>query len=101
MQRTKHLDGTVAALQSAGRSVSVVIFDALDEPHLGAWVMLMEIATVIAADHLKVNPFDQPGVEGGKAVAFSRMGKPGSKSQGEAIESGATELYPAPTIEVE
>ena len=99
--RVAERDGTVAALQSAGRSVSVVIFDALDEPHLGAWVMLMEIATVIAADHLKVNPFDQPGVEGGKAVAFSRMGKPGWKSQGEAIESGATELYPAPTIEVE
>ncbi|MAJ28613.1 hypothetical protein CBD41_04235 [bacterium TMED181] len=99
--RVAERDGTVAALQSAGRSVSVIQFDALDEPHLGAWVMLMEIATVIAADHLKVDPFDQPGVEGGKAVAFSRMGKPGWKSQGEAIESGATELRPAPVIEVE
>ena len=98
--RTAEMEGTVAALQSAGRPVSVVRFESLDEAHLGAWILLMKVATVVAADHLKVNPFDQPGVEGGKAVTFARMGKPGWQSRGEAIESGARALKPAPAIDV-
>ncbi len=99
--RVAELEGTVAALQSAGRPVSVVRFEALDEAHLGAWILLMKVATVMAADHLKVDPFDQPGVEGGKAVAFARMGKAGWQSRGEAIESGARSLKPAPAIRVD
>jgi glucose-6-phosphate isomerase len=98
--RLAELEGTVAALQSAGRPVSVIQFEDLDEAHLGAWILLMMVATVVAADHLTVDPFDQPGVEGGKAVAFARMGKPGWQSRGEAIEAGARALKPAPAIEV-
>ena len=74
--RVAELEGTVAALQSAGRPVSVVRFEALDEAHLGAWILLMKVATVMAADHLKVDPFDQPGVEGGKRSPLP-MGKAG------------------------
>ena len=50
--RVAELEGTVAALQSAGRPVSVVRFEALDEAHLGAWILLMKVATVMAADHV-------------------------------------------------
>ena len=99
--RIAERDGTIAALQSAGRSVSMVHFDAIDESHLGGWILLMEVATVLAAAHLDVDPYDQPGVEGGKAVAFARMGKPGWDSRGSAVESGSRQLDEAPAIEVD
>ncbi len=99
--RVAERDGTIAALQSAGRSVSMVHFDAVDAAHLGAWILQMEVATVLAADHLEVDPYDQPGVEGGKAVAFARMGKPGWASKGTAIESGARQLRQAPSLDLD
>ncbi|NCF99169.1 MAG: hypothetical protein GWP39_06620 [Planctomycetia bacterium] len=98
--RRAELEGTIAALQSAGRPVSRVLLDTIDESHIGAWMMLMEIATVLAAEILNVDPFDQPGVEGGKAVAFARMGKPGWSEKGRRIEAGAQELKPSPPIPV-
>ena len=79
----------------------MVHFDAVDPAHLGAWILQMEVATVLAADHLEVDPYDQPGVEGGKAVAFARMGKPGWASKGTAIESGARQLRQAPSLDLD
>ena len=41
----------------------------LDERVLGALLMHFMIETIIAADLLGVDPFDQPAVDAGKALA--------------------------------
>lgn len=50
---------------------------AVDPWHLGALVMLLEIATAYAGALYGVNAFDQPGVELGKRFTYGMMGRPG------------------------
>ena len=68
---------TAGALASMGRpSLSLSMRD-LDAEAIGAFVMTFEIATAITGDALGINPYDQPGVELGKRLAFHALGKPG------------------------
>lgn len=66
-------EGTVTALAEAGRPSLTVRVDTLDAPTLGALFLTFEAATAIAGDLLGVNPFDQPGVEAGKAHALRTL----------------------------
>jgi len=43
--------------------------DAIDERCMGALMMHYMLETILAADLLCVNPFDQPAVEHGKTLA--------------------------------
>ncbi|MDE0961084.1 MAG: hypothetical protein OSB09_09910, partial [Planctomycetota bacterium] len=70
----------------------------LDAEHLGALMLTWEMATLMAAAVLQVNPFDQPGVEAGKAVAFSKMGRSNWDEQAASITSGAPRITPAAPI---
>jgi glucose-6-phosphate isomerase len=69
--------GTARALTAAGRPVARLQISRLDARTLGALFVLFELATVLAADRLDVDPYDQPGVELGKWIAFARMGRAG------------------------
>jgi glucose-6-phosphate isomerase len=69
--------GTSRALAAAGRPVSRLQLPRLDAFALGALFILFELATVLAAERLDVDPYDQPGVELGKWIAFARMGRAG------------------------
>ena len=60
---------TAATLARNGRPVRVIALDALDERALGALMMHFMIETILAADLLGVDPFDQPAVEEGKILA--------------------------------
>ena len=51
-----------------GRPVRLIRLDGLDGAALGAMLMHFMIETIIAADLLGVNAFDQPAVEEGKAL---------------------------------
>ncbi|MGH6718926.1 MAG: glucose-6-phosphate isomerase, partial [Alphaproteobacteria bacterium] len=64
---------TAAALARAGRPVRVLRLAGLDAASLGALLMHMMIETMLAADLLGVDPFDQPAVELGKALARQRL----------------------------
>ena len=44
---------------------------------MGQLIFLWEVVTVAAAGLLKVNPLDQPGVEGGKLTTYGLMGRSG------------------------
>jgi|GEM_PF-3822949 len=48
---------------------------------LVAMFFLFEIATVIAGDLYRVDPFDQPGVEMGKRLTYEMMGRKGFERQ--------------------
>jgi glucose-6-phosphate isomerase len=60
---------TAEALAQAGRPVRVIRLAELDERSLGALLMHFMLETIIAAELLGVDPFDQPAVEEGKVLA--------------------------------
>ncbi len=69
--------GTGQSLAAAGRPVSRLQLSSLDARTLGALFAFFELATVLAAELLEIDPYDQPGVELGKWIAFARMGREG------------------------
>jgi glucose-6-phosphate isomerase len=60
---------TAETLARSGRPVRVIRIDELDERTLGALLMHFMLETIIAAELLGVDPFDQPAVEQGKVLA--------------------------------
>jgi glucose-6-phosphate isomerase len=70
-------DATQKALTEAGRPNCNVRLGMVDEAHLGYLIYALEVQTAIAGALYGVNAFDQPGVEAGKQITYSRMGRPG------------------------
>ena len=60
---------TAATLIKRGRPTRLIDVDDLNERTLGALFMHFMLETVLAADLLGVNPFDQPAVDDGKVLA--------------------------------
>ncbi|MEM7224415.1 MAG: glucose-6-phosphate isomerase [Pseudomonadota bacterium] len=60
---------TAETLAHKGRPVRVFKLTRLDEEALGALLMHFMLETILAADLLGVNAFDQPAVEDGKVLA--------------------------------
>ncbi len=65
--------GTIEALASAGRPVVQIVLPRLDEASWAALAVTLQAATAYAGDLLGIEPFDQPGVEGGKRIAKSLL----------------------------
>jgi glucose-6-phosphate isomerase len=70
-------DATRQALFEAGRPNATIKLEKIDEEHLGYLLQALEVQTAIAGSLYGVNAFDQPGVEAGKQITYSRMGRPG------------------------
>ncbi|TCJ15251.1 glucose-6-phosphate isomerase [Rubrobacter taiwanensis] len=70
-------DATRRSLAEAGRPNCTIRLGTVDEAHLGYLIYALEAQTAIAGGLYGVNPFDQPGVEAGKRITYSRMGRPG------------------------
>ncbi len=70
-------DATRKALTEAGRPNSTVKLGAINEENLGYLFQALEVQTAVAGSLYGVNAFDQPGVEAGKQITYSRMGRPG------------------------
>lgn len=62
-------EGTLTALEENKRHVVHLKIPSLNERYVGQLVLFAECLTVIVGELLKVNPFDQPGVEAGKKYA--------------------------------
>lgn len=62
-------EGTLTALNENDRHVVHLSIPALNERTLGQLIIFAESLTVFMGELLKVNPFDQPGVEAGKKYA--------------------------------
>jgi glucose-6-phosphate isomerase len=63
-------EGTLKALQDAKRPFIKISIDSLNEKNLGKLIVFFESLTVMMAHLVKVNPFNQPGVEAGKINAY-------------------------------
>ncbi len=59
--------GALESLRAAGHPVVQLAFE--DKLDLGYQMFLWELATAIAGQQLRINPFDQPNVEAAKAMA--------------------------------
>ncbi len=69
---------TAATLINHNCPTRIMTIETLDEQSLGALLMHFMLETIIAADLLGVNAFDQPAVEEGKILAKSFIsGEPG------------------------
>lgn len=71
---------TAGALAVRGRSNLTIHADRVDAWHVGALMMLLEIATAYAGQMYSVNAFNQPGVELGKQFAYALLGRPGAEA---------------------
>ncbi len=74
-----HLDGKVP-------SATISLADRTEET-LGQTFYFFEKAIALSGYLLRVNPFDQPGVEAYKKNMFALLSKPGNEKQGEALKA--------------
>ena len=68
---------TAETLARNGRPVRILRVATLDERSLGALMMHYMLETIIAADLLGIDPFDQPAVEEGKKLARQYLAEMG------------------------
>ena len=73
-----HVDGGVPNIR--------ISIDKLDETGIGELIYFFEKACAISGLLLKVNPFNQPGVEAYKKNMFALLGKPGYEADTKAIQ---------------
>lgn len=71
------LVGTTSSLIRRGRPVGRLTLRETSAEALGELLMLLEVATALAGPLYGVDPFDQPGVEEAKRLAFAALGRPG------------------------
>jgi glucose-6-phosphate isomerase len=88
---------TSGALAARGRLNMTFALDAIDAEHVGALIMLLELATAFAGELYGVNAFDQPGVELGKRFTYGMFGRPGFEQDRAAFE-GLPRSNPARVI---
>jgi len=65
--------GTKQALIENKRNVIEISLSTLNEETLGALILFYESLTALMGEYLKVDPFNQPGVEKGKIFAFEYL----------------------------
>ncbi|MEN3008618.1 glucose-6-phosphate isomerase [Pseudothermotoga sp.] len=69
--------GTERSLAFHGRPSMRIIFPSINAYELGQFFMYYEFTTTLMGKLLKIDPFDQPGVELGKQITYSLMGRKG------------------------
>ena len=69
--------GTTSSLVRRGRPVGKLTLSRVTADALGELLMLLEATTAFAGPLYGVDPFDQPGVEEAKRLAFAALGRPG------------------------
>ena len=67
-------EATIESLVQAGRPCVRIGLDALDEAHLGALLMTLELTTAYLGYLLEVDAYNQPGVEESKRLTKEKLG---------------------------
>jgi glucose-6-phosphate isomerase len=71
---------TQTVLADLGRPNATIWLPRLDAFSLGQLFYMLELQTAMAGKLLRVNPFDQPGVQEGKLRTFALMDMPGQET---------------------
>lgn len=85
---TAEMYATQYALTKAGKPNIMISLSEINEYNIGQLLYFFEMATAFAGEMLKINAFDQPGVEAGKIATFALMGKKGFDKQKREIFEG-------------
>ena len=80
---------TAAALVKEDRPVVWIEMDKLNARTLGGLIFFFEYMTAISGRLMRIDPFDQPGVEQGKRYTYGMMGRDAYKTDADE----ATELF--------
>jgi glucose-6-phosphate isomerase len=81
-------EGTRRSLLGRKRPTATLTFPRVDAAALGAFFMLFEAATAFAGPLYGVDPYDQPGVEEAKRLAFAALGRAGYEwPEGPGVET--------------
>jgi glucose-6-phosphate isomerase len=83
---------TAFNLLKARRPNLSLVFPEVNAFTVGQVIYLLEVATAAVGGLLKVNPLDQPGVEGGKQTACGLLGRPGYEAYGQEFAEAAPKL---------
>ncbi|AEB08219.1 glucose-6-phosphate isomerase [Desulfobacca acetoxidans] len=78
---------TAFNLIKAGRPNLTLHLPEINPFTLGQLIYLFEVTVVVLGRLLNINPFDQPGVEGGKQTTYGLMGRQGFESQRQEVEN--------------
>jgi glucose-6-phosphate isomerase len=78
--------GTELALTEAKRPNVTIEVDRVSEETLGGLFFMLERAVAYGGKLLRVNPYDQPGVEAGKIATYALMGRKGYEDKRLDIE---------------
>jgi glucose-6-phosphate isomerase len=78
---------TAGALAKRGRPNLTIQVERVDARHVGALMLLFELATAYAGQLYGVDAFNQPGVELGKQFAYALLGRPGADAAKKEWES--------------
>lgn len=78
---------TALAHREGGLPNMTISIPRLDAENLGALLYFFEIACAVSGYLLRVNPFNQPGVEAYKKHMFALLGKPGFEEQTKELRS--------------
>ncbi|MBQ4424340.1 MAG: glucose-6-phosphate isomerase [Lachnospiraceae bacterium] len=81
------MQGTMLAHVDGGVPVSLITLPEVSAYSLGELFYFFEYAVGVSGYALKVNPFNQPGVESYKKNMFALLGKPGYEAAGEALRA--------------
>jgi len=82
--------GTLLAHMDGGVPASTLTVDQRDEETLGQLFYFFEKAVAVSGYLLRINPFDQPGVEAYKKNMFALLAKPGFEKQAAALKTRIT-----------
>jgi glucose-6-phosphate isomerase len=84
--------GTLLAHLDGGVPCATITLDDRSEETLGQTFYFFEKAIALSGYLLRVNPFDQPGVDAYKKNMFALLSKPGNEKQGEALRQRLLKL---------
>jgi glucose-6-phosphate isomerase len=84
---TSAFQGTVLAHRSGGVPTGIITLQDRSEETLGQLFYFFEKAIAISGYLLRVNPFDQPGVEAYKNNMFALLNKPGFEEKGALLRN--------------
>ena len=71
------MEGTILAHVTGEVPNIMITMDKLDEENMGELIYFFELACAMSGNILKVDPFNQPGVEEYKKNMFHLLKKPG------------------------
>jgi glucose-6-phosphate isomerase len=85
--------GTYNALINEGIPTLSIEIENLNIETLGGLFYFFELCTAFSGELYEINPFDQPGVELGKKIAFGILGKKGYEEHLKNIKMGKEDRY--------